>query len=221
MNDQWTYLVATCLLFTAAACGGGTGPGNGGGSGSAPAIGENLVESPDAEGEDPTSGWIQTGCLTATSYGEGDGPDASSKGPSDRGDAYFSGRGVACKDTVGAAQWIEHVSDLRESGVAGDVPYNFEVRGYLGGWGGDPDHATFSAYFLNQDDRLIQAATLGPVSETDRGGTSQLLERSVSEDVPDGTDRIMLLLEFRRFGTGQHKGVADNLSFTLTEKNDS
>ena len=41
----------------------------------------------------------------------------------------------------------------------------------------------------------------------------------MSDSVPDATERIMLLLEFRRIGQGQHKGVADNLSFSL-EKDD-
>jgi len=212
MSRHVIYGLVLCLLV---GCG-GTGPGDSGGN--APAIGENLVESPDADGEDPTGGWIETGCLSVTEYGEGEGPGPMATGPSDRGDAYFSGRGLACNDTVAAVQWIENVSDLRESGVGGDVPYTYEIRGFFGGWGEDPDHATFSAYFLNADDRLIQAATIGPVSEADREDESKLLERSADDDVPNGTERIMLLMEFRRFGTGMHKGAADNLSFELTEK---
>ena len=215
MKRYSTVYVVALLLLAPTACG-GTG-GDGGNNGSGPAAGENLVESPDAEGSEPLADWQDTGCLNATDYGTGDGPDAMSEGPSERGGAYFSARDAVCNDTVAAVQWIEDVSDLREQKVLGDIPYDYEISGYLGGWADDPDHASFSAYFLNDDDRLLQAATIGPVTREDRDGESKLLERSVSDSVPDATERIMLLLEFRRIGQGQHKGVADNLSFSLKE----
>ena len=196
------------------------------------ACGANLVTNPGAEAglgarSDsvvPVPGWTTTDSLTAVQYGWAAGDlSATAPGPPDRGKNYFFG-GPSSETSTGT-----QVIALPASFSATKATY--VLSGWLGGWDGQDDNATL---FVTWEDAqgnplgaahrvgtglptgLLTSTQIGPVTETQRGGTTELLYRSVSGAVPVGTAMVKVVLVMHGPDGQDNDGLADNLSLVLT-----
>jgi hypothetical protein len=63
---------------------------------------------------------------------------------------------------------------------------------------------------------LLGSATIGPVTQSDRGSITALLYREVNVILPVNTRTIEVQIEMDRFQGSFNNGYADNLSLSLT-----
>ena len=132
-------------------------------------------------------------------------PRSTDPGPPDRGANFFTG---GFESLAHASQFID-VSAIASEIDEGLV--TFILRGFLGGFATQADHAQLNAIFLDGPNQL-NVVTIGPVTETDRSNRTRLLPRTTSGAVPIGTRTIHVLLVMNRFGGSSNDGYADNLS---------
>jgi len=191
-----------------------TAPGGGG------TTGTNLVRNWGAEEGGPASsdctglpsipGWTTTGQASVCPYGSSGAPTATSPGPPDRGNNFFSGGTVA-------SSFITQVIDLSGSASqidAGSTPYT--LSGWLGGYQSQGDNIFLKATFKNASGTSLGTAQIGPVTAAERSNVTGLLSRSTSGTVPAGTRNVELRLEFTRTEGTYNDGYADSLSFSLS-----
>jgi hypothetical protein len=183
----------------------------------------NLIVNGDAElgdatlsGIDATTipGWTVTiGTPTAAVWGASQGfPDASTPGPSNRGRSFFNG-GVAETATTSMNQTV-NVAAAATAIDGGGARY--DLSGWLGGWSSQNDRAQVGITFQNATGSAIGTAQIGPVTNTDRGNTTQFLFREAQGSVPVGTRTILVVLTITLTGGSNADGYADNLSLTLS-----
>jgi hypothetical protein len=186
-----------------------------------PTFGTNLVINGDAESDvgapdndhivKPT-GWQTTGQFTAVQYGASGGfPDKSTTGPANRGLNLFEGGNVP-KST---AQQTIALGALSADIDAGAVSYNFSA--WIGGWENQGDNAVVSVLFRNASGTTLATSTLGPVSETQRPGTS-LVQRSHQGAVPKGTRSALVSIVITRLVGTYNDGSVDNVVLMLNKK---
>jgi hypothetical protein len=186
------------------------------------ALGENLIFNGDAEyergypGYESTPdawvpGWFDAGYFTVVEYGSPDGyPTSSDPGPEDRGENFFAG-GEA--NEASEATWTVDLSPLASEIDAGAT---WTLTGWLGGYASQNDRAWVSATFLDASDTTLSDGTIGPVSASDRGEVTGLLERETSGTVPAGARKAVVTVYTARSDGSGNDGYADNLSLVIS-----
>ena len=191
----------------------------------------NLIVNPGAENGPGTRsgdvvavpGWKPTGGFSAAQYAWTDGDlSTTTPGPADRGSNYFYG-GPASGTSTGTQAVV-----LPSSSSTGKATY--VLAGWLGGFSNQGDDATLFLTWENAQGQPLAATTrnvggfrgglpvsvqLGPVTEAQRGGTSELSYRHVAGPVPTGTTQAKVVLVMQRTDGSDNDGMADNLSLVL------
>jgi hypothetical protein len=185
-----------------------------------PACGHNLIANPGAEkgkGADSDTkvkvpNWKQAGSFTAVLYTwPGGDISPTSPGPKHRGKNYFYGGPDAAKST--GTQLIK----VAAKGISGGKA-RYTLSGWLGGYDGQDDYAVLTATFENARGHKLGTAKIGPVTEAQRKGVSELLLRSRSGAVPAGTRLVQIKLVMIREQGSDDDGLADNLSLDFKLK---
>lgn len=92
----------------------------------------------------------------------------------------------------------------------------YDLSAWLGGFSSQDDNAVLTLAFLDTDSAQLGTASLGPVTEPDRGGNTGLLFRDLMGLVPVGTRSIDVTLTLTREEGSYDDGYADNLSLVLS-----
>jgi hypothetical protein len=182
------------------------------------ACGHNLVLGPGAEAGPGTNEdavvkvpyWKPTGGFTAAQYAWSGGDlSATTPGPKNRGKNYFYGGPDAARSTG------TQVINVPAAGVAGGRA-TFVLSGWLGGYSSQGDNAAVYVTFASSAGSPLAKATLGPVTEAQRDGTSELLFRRASGPVPAATRTVVVKLVMSRTDGSDNDGMADNLSLVFS-----
>jgi hypothetical protein len=187
---------------------------------SASVFGTNLIVNGDAEGSvgssngennGSTPGFATTGTFAVVQYNLGGGfPSAGDPGVAAGGANFFAG-GTPGPSTASQMIDVSSGSTIIDLGTT-----SFSLSALLGGFATQADNAMLTITFLNSVNASVGSASLGPVSEIDRGGLTGLLPISDSGFVPTGTRSIDVLLTLTRFQGSYDDGYADNLALSLT-----
>ncbi|WP_018352426.1 hypothetical protein [Longispora albida] len=179
----------------------------------------NLIVNPGAEtgpggGGSPAGqipGWqAAEGGVAVIRYDTGGGyPGPGDPGPPDRGVNFFGG-GTSPKSRITQEVTLPDQAEI-DAGLA-----SYRLGGWFGGYAGQEDSAQLTAEFLGASGQVLGSATAGPVSASDRGGVTKLLERSVTAAIPAGARKARLSLLFTRKGGSSNDGYADSLTLTVT-----
>lgn len=156
-------------------------------------------------------GWVRTANFTITQYAGLDDLSPTDPGPSDRGSGYFYGG--PSNELSTATQDID-VSAAATQIDTGKTTYNFTA--WVGGYSSQNDNMTVKAEFRNWANTVLGSSTLGPVSSADRGGVSELLQKTQTGGVPSGTRYVRITLTSARTDGSDNDGLADSISLTLT-----
>jgi hypothetical protein len=155
--------------------------------------------------------------FTAVKYGATGGGflTATSPGPAKRGKNFFAGGPNDPLDSIVAVQTVNlkpYVNSIKGGHVMA------KLSGWLGGSGTRTDEAFVEVDFKNAQGSLIGTSmTLGPVTESDRGGVTELLNRTDTATVPKGARSAYVQLSFsRQSGQTYNDAFADNVSLVLT-----
>lgn len=140
---------------------------------------------------------------------------SATPGPSTRGTGYFTGGATG---SSGLSQTVP-VGSAAAAIDTGTVTYS--LSGWLGGWSNSADVVALSASFLGSSGQNLGNVTVGPVSASTRGNTTELLSESspAGATVPSGTRSIKVSLNFTWSSdswTNTTDAYADNLSLTLS-----
>ncbi|HEX9623653.1 MAG TPA: hypothetical protein VF979_04685 [Streptosporangiaceae bacterium] len=185
-----------------------------------PSCGHNLIINPGAETgkgangdiKVKTPGWKQTKNFTETLYTwSGGDVSPTTKGPKHRGKNYFYGGPDSAKST--GTQMIK----VAARGV-GSGKVHYALSGWLGGFDGQSDKATLIVTFENGQGKAVGTAQIGPVTEAQRKGVSEMLLRSTKGVVPSSTRNVKVQLIMKRTDGSDNDGLADNLSLVFTLK---
>lgn len=185
-----------------------------------PSCGHNLIVNPGAETgkgangdvKVPTPGWKQTKNFTETLYTWSDGDvGPKSPGPKLRGKNYFYGGPDSAKATG------TQVIKITAKGV-GSGKVHYALSGWLGGFSTQGDNARLVVTFENSQGKVVGTTQLGPVTEAQRKGVSELLLRKTSGLVPASTRNVQVQIIMKRTDGSDNDGLADNLSLTFTLK---
>jgi hypothetical protein len=180
-----------------------------------PSCGHNLIENPGAEAGVGSSGdtqvpvpdWKPTGGFTATMYSAGEDLSPTSPGPRDRGKNYFYGGPASALSTGKQTVTLPAAAG---SGVS------YDLTGWLGGYDSQGDYATFTVTFESATGAKVGSARIGPVTEAQRKGVSELLKRTASGSVPATTEKLAFTLKMVRESGSDDDGLADNLSLVFS-----
>lgn len=205
------------MILALAACGSSSSNKTPSQPGSPNGQSDNLIVNGDAEaavgsaGGDPvaTPPWVSTGEATAIQYGSGGYPDAS-EGPPDPGMNFFAG---GENDAMSSLEQLVDVTQYTTAIDAGSVTYI--LSGWLGGYSDQGDNATLAVTFEDATGTPLGTATIGPVTETDRMGTTGFLQETMDGSVPKGTRSVDVLLTMIRTDGANNDGYADDLSLVF------
>jgi hypothetical protein len=169
----------------------------------------NLVANPGAEAAAPPAlpGWTVTAPFESVDYGNPAGFPASAPG----GGLNFFAGGDAAESS--ATQVID-VSQAAAEIDAGTV--TAALSALEGGFETQEDYATVTLRYLDANGDTIDLISLAPVTETDRGGVTELLPRSDTGKVPAGTRALRVTIDAVRFAGSYDDGYADNVSVVLS-----
>lgn len=93
---------------------------------------------------------------------------------------------------------------------------NFNVSAWLGGRDNQADRVVVSVSFENQTGTTIgSTTTIGPVTNSDRGGVTELLYRDTTGIVPIGARSVTVQVSFIKSYGGYNNGFADNIGIYL------
>ncbi len=208
-----TVLAAGLTLPTAADAGVAAAP-------VCPSCGHNLILNPGADQGKGTSSdsvvpvphWKGTHGFTAAAYSWAGGDlSPTSPGPKNRGANYFYGGPDSAVSTG------TQVISVAAGGIkTGKVHYT--LAGWLGGYDSQGDYAVLDLTFENSKGKAIATYGIGPVTEAQRGGVSELLFRQRTGVVPPGTRELKLELIMTREAGSDDDGLADSLSLVFTYK---
>lgn len=158
----------------------------------------------------PTS-WVSSNNAGYLSYGTVGGfPTATDPRPSDSSTNFFFG-GVTPSSSLSQSISLVSFSALIDAGAAG-----YDLSGWLGGYLAQRDSVTVTATFLNNSSTTVGSATIGPVTNTDRGNLTGLFLRSGAGIIPVGTRTVTIQAAFTRLDGSDNDGYADSLSFKVT-----
>jgi hypothetical protein len=167
----------------------------------------------------PVPDWTDsTGAsFTAVKYGATGGGflTATSPGPKNRGHNFFAGGPNDPNDSIVATQTV-NLKPYATSIKGGHV--SATLHGWLGGSGTRTDEAFVEVDFKNSKGFLVGTSmTLGPVTESDRGGVTELLDRTDSATVPKAARSAFVQLSFsREVGQTYNDAFIDDVGLTLT-----
>ncbi|CAF1165920.1 unnamed protein product [Adineta steineri] len=184
-------------------------------------LGMNLVVNGDAETGDcsnklpydkqPT-GWKYTGLPIQVAYAADWDLSATTPGPSDRGQCYFTGY---YKASNSMSQTI-NINDATTLSLIDSGKVSANLSGWLGGYLGQDDNAKVTLNFNNQDGTKIGSAiTIGPVLSSDRKSITGLVARQSAGKVPAGTRSMNVLVDFT-LTYGDNDGCVDNIAVVLS-----
>jgi hypothetical protein len=197
-----------------------------------PALNANLVANPGAEDVTPLTslgapsddGGLAPDCWTSSSplnapeatltsnpYSSVPAPASLSDVP-DPGSYFFWGGndydGVSLPSTTTTATQLVDVSPLNPGGLP------FELSAWLGGYTRQTDSAVVTATFQDASGTDLGSASIGPVTESQRGGVTELLPQARYGTVPAGT--VQVLVTVASTGAGRNiNGLADDLNLTI------
>lgn len=157
-------------------------------------------------------GWtITKGEPDAVCYGAPGGfPTSSTPGSPTRGTAFFTGGGTG---DGGLSQTVD-VAAAASTIDAGSVPYT--LAGWLGGYASQNDRVGVTATFLNAAGATLgTAAQIGPVTNANRGNTTEFLHKTAQGTLPAGTRSVRVDVAFTYSAGSGDDGYADDLSFTI------
>ena len=184
------------------------------------AVSGNLILNGDAEtgagsitGYEvvPVPGWTTQNNFTVVQYAAGGGfPDVNTPGPTNRGVNFFAGG----PDT--AASSATQTIDLSSYAVGIDTGnQTYTLAGYFGGYADHPDNATLTITFKDAANQSLGAATIGPVTNQERGNQTALFHRTINGLVPVQSRKVEVSLEMTRYAGAYNDGYADNLFLGL------
>lgn len=183
-------------------------------------VGTNLIVNGDAEtGSGSPDGdtifsvpnWTTSGAFNVVKYGAPGGfPTITDPGPASRGKNFFAGGPANASSSATQAINIADGAVTIDGGLV-----TFGLTGYLGGFSTQGDNAVLTLTFLNAGAVSLGTATIGPVTNTDRGDATGLLSRSTTGTVPVGTRSLSVTLQMTRTNGSYNDGYADNLSLIL------
>jgi uncharacterized protein (TIGR03437 family) len=191
-----------------------------GASGGGGTTSSNLIQNGDAEsgpaipgtGAAPSiPGWNTDGNISVVAYTDPSGDlTPTSPGPPNRGNNCFAG------GPNNASSKMTQTVDLSAYAAAIDAGTQaYTLDGWLGGLSTQNDNAAVTVTFENASGGSLGTATIGPVLSADRGGVSELVERSTSGTIPTGTRKMLVTVTFTRTDGAYNDGALDNLSFVL------
>jgi hypothetical protein len=158
-----------------------------------------------------TPGWTSTGEATAIQYGASGWLALTDPGPDDRGLNNFTG---GWSDATSSLTQTATVSQFSSTIDANQVTY--VLSGWLGGYSSQDDNATLTVTFQNAAGAALGTGSIGPVTSSDRGGVTGLLQRSSTGAVPAGTRTVSVVLSLVRVEGTANDGYADNLSLVFS-----
>jgi len=184
------------------------------------ATSDNLIDNAYAEdGEGsltdyevvPVPGWTTQGNFTVMRYASGGGgPDNNTPGPVERGANFFGG------GPNNAASSATQTIDLSSYATAIDTGHQtYTLSGYFGGWSYQADNATLTINFKNAANLSLGTATIGPVTNQERGNQTALFNRTINGLVPAQSRKVEVFLEMTRYEGAYNDGYADNLFLGL------
>ncbi|MFT3746074.1 MAG: hypothetical protein QM785_17520 [Pyrinomonadaceae bacterium] len=182
---------------------------------------KNLIQNGNAESGDG-SGWSNAGELKTILYGDfGGGPGKDSPGPTDRGEKYFYARTTTSQPTATFSQKTD-VSSAAATVDKGGVSYNF--GGWFGVANGSSSSGRLKITFLDAAGKELKTDITAVINEDNRPPDETMVERNGGGELPVGTRKISIVLEFKIFGKLDEErdnlAFADNLWLTLTSKGD-
>jgi hypothetical protein len=178
----------------------------------------NLILNGDAESgsggtdDNPitkTPDWTSSGGAGAIEYGD-NGIGYAVPGAPDAGKSFFSG---GSDNTTSSLTQTIDVSQYGSAIDGGGVTYVLE--GYLGGYADQGDDATLTVTFKSASGSDLGKGTIGPVTESDRKGNTELLKRSTTGAVPATTRSVQVVLSMTRTDGAYNDGYADDLSLVF------
>ncbi len=185
-------------------------------------FGANLIKNGGAESGN-SAGWTNADDNLKTFRYDGGWGDAWQVTPPNYGDSFFY-TGVSLESPTKAFSQDLDVSEIAKDIDIGKVGYNsgawFGVRGAAAG--------RLKIEFYDANKSLIKrpnedADTTEKITSANRPDDVTMIEKTRTGDVPTGTRRIKITLEFSLFedvskDNNGESPLADNLSFVLTNK---
>jgi hypothetical protein len=163
--------------------------------------------------------WTETtgASFTAVKYGATGGGflTASSPGlPPNHKSNFFAGGPGDPNDSIVATQTVS-LSSYVNAIKGGHV--TARLQGWLGGSGTSTDEAFVEVDFKNKKGFLIgSSVTLGPVTEAERGGVTELVKQTTTAAVPKGARSAYVQLIFDRLsGTTYNDAFMDDIGLFL------
>ncbi|MGQ0701048.1 MAG: LamG-like jellyroll fold domain-containing protein [Panacagrimonas sp.] len=173
----------------------------------------NLIVNPGADDDlsTPPGGWTAgTGTVFPRPYNSGGGFPTSAQGAPGGGANYFQ--------ASGAVATITQTIDLSVDAAAIDAgTLDFNLSGFLGGFGNQNDRAQLGVVFRDGSNATLGSATIGPVTNAQRGNATSFLSRSAFGDVPIGTRNALVTLTATRAAGAVNDGYSDSFSLTVNE----
>lgn len=221
MNKKISILILTTLFFSFSACGQKKSQAANQKTATVSKLfGANLIKNGGAETGNG-SPWISDDELKTFDYNGGWG-DAWQVTPPGKGEKYFYVSVMRERPTIAFTQEFD-VSEIAKEIDAGRVGYNldgwFGVRGVSAG--------RLKAEFYDANKALIsrqkEADATEKINSANKPDDVTMIEKTRAGDVPAGTRKIKVALEFYLFEevSGENEGestLADNLSLILTPK---
>ncbi len=183
-------------------------------------LGSNLIVNGDAELDAgsssgnvvPVTGFTTTGEFTVVQYNAGGGfPTATDPGPLDRGLNFFGGGPSSGSSSGSQLIDLGFGSSVIDAGAA-----SFKLSAFLGGFASQGDNAVLTVQFEDALHAALGTASIGPVSNVDRGDQTGLLFRESAGLVPVGSRFAAVNLQLTRTAGSYDDGYADNLSLVVT-----
>ncbi|RFP21532.1 hypothetical protein D0T25_09725 [Duganella sp. BJB488] len=173
-------------------------------------FGSNLIANGNAETGN-TTGWNTTSAFTVVQYGASGGfPFPADPGPSDRGTYFFAGGDSNAKSTATQTIDLSSLSAAINTGAS-----RYDLSAWLGGYSSQNDNAKLTATFFGSGGAVLSSASLGPVSNSERGNQTGLLLRDTQGYIPVGALNVGITLTMTREAGSYNDGYADNLSFAV------
>ena len=181
-------------------------------------FGVNLLVDPGAEKAKPPvgsyetvvpiPGWTTAGGMTADYYGENDLSTAQAA-PGGGKNYFYGGPNNASSSASQTITFKGLTSKIKTGQVTATI------SGYLGGYGGQTDHADINVSFLNASGKVISMTTVSGPTSFPNGSSLSLESETVA--VPKGTASVTYTLVATREQGTDNDGLADNLSFVLND----
>ncbi len=180
----------------------------------------NLLQNPGAEagpggtdssGGMPPPGWTVTGDLTVVQYGASGGfPTPANSAAIDGGSNFFAGGNAATSTATQTVDVAGGAPDIDNGMTAATLSAD------LGGYATQDDNMVVTATYLSASGAALGMLTIGPVTEADRGGQTELLPRTATGVLPAGTRSIQVVMTATREEGTFNDGYGDNVSLSLS-----